>query len=99
MMEDCIGEAKLEYEDGKKDPEIRKPDKFSQSKWVSWEAIGYNYFTNIKNSRVSPLAYVIRKTPDRSGIVIEREQEIIQDAPLQRNMFTHDTKKVLAITK
>ena len=37
MMSDCIYEAKLEYEDGKKDTDIDKPDKFSHSIWVSWE--------------------------------------------------------------
>ena len=33
-MEDCIDESNLDYEDGTKDPDIKKPDKFSQIKWV-----------------------------------------------------------------
>ena len=37
MMEACIDEAKLKFEGGKKDPYIEKTDKFSHSKWVSWE--------------------------------------------------------------
>ena len=49
MMADCIYEARLEYEDGKKDPDIDKPDKFSHSKWVSWEDMVYNYFTAMEN--------------------------------------------------
>ena len=53
----------------------------------------YTYFTAMKNSRGVPLAYVIGKTPDLSGIFIDREQEIIQNAPLKGNM------KVLAILK
>ena len=34
IMEDCIDESNLDYEDGTKDPDIKKPDKFSQIKWV-----------------------------------------------------------------
>ena len=41
MMADCIHEAKLDYKDGKKDPDIKKPDKFSHVKWVAWEAMVY----------------------------------------------------------
>ena len=59
----------------------------------------YTYFTAMKNSRVVPLAYVIRKTPSISAIVIDREQEIIQNDPLQGNMFSYDTKKILAMIK
>ena len=36
MMLDCIYEAKLDYKDGKKDPDIEKPDKFSHIKYVTW---------------------------------------------------------------
>ena len=43
--------------------------------------------------------YVICKTLDTPGIVIYREQEIIQNTPLQGNVFTCNTKKVLAIIK
>ena len=99
IMADCIYEAKLDYEDGKKDPDIDKPDKFSHSKWVAWEEMVYTYFTATKNIRLLPLAYVIRKTPDPTWIVIYREQETIQNSPLQSNMFYCDTKKVLAIIK
>ena len=49
------------------------------------------------NSRGVPLAYVIIKTPAPLGIVIDREQYIIQNSPLQGNMFSHDIKKVLKI--
>ena len=37
MMSNCIDEANLDYKDRKKDPSIEKHDKFSHSKWVSWE--------------------------------------------------------------
>ena len=35
MMTDCIYKAKLDYEDGKKDPYINKPDELSHSKWLA----------------------------------------------------------------
>ena len=35
MMANCIDEANLDYEDGKKNPDIKKPEKFSHSKWVA----------------------------------------------------------------
>ena len=35
MMVDCIDETKLEYEYGKMNPDINKPDNFSHSKWVA----------------------------------------------------------------
>ena len=73
MMADCIDEAKLDYEDGKKDPNTKKPDRFSHSKWVYWEEMLYNYFTATKNSQGVPLKYFIFKTPSPSGIVIDRE--------------------------
>ena len=77
MMEDCIDEAKFDYKDGKKDPDIEKTENFSHSKWVAWWERVYNYFTATKNSQRLTITYVIRKTPDPSGIVIDREQEII----------------------
>ena len=72
MMEDCIYEAKLYYEDGKKDQDIQKTNKFLHSKCVAWEELVYTYFIDMKNSRGVPFAYVICKTPDPSGIVIDR---------------------------
>ena len=99
MMADCIDDAKLEYEDGNKDPDIEKPDEFSHRKWVSWQEMVYIYFNAMKNIQGLPLAYVIRKTPAPSGIFVDREQEIIQNDPLQGNMFSHENKKVLAIIK
>ena len=51
MMEDCTDEFMLDYEDGKKDPDIKKTDKFSHSKWVAWEEMVYTYFTATKKSR------------------------------------------------
>ena len=53
----------------------------------------------MKNILGVPLAYIIHKTPDQSGIAIDREQEMIQIAPLQGNIFPCDTKKVLEIIK
>ena len=50
MMTDCIDEANLDYKDGKKDPYIEKPDKFSHSKCVPWEDMVYTYFTATKIS-------------------------------------------------
>ena len=37
----------------------------------------------MENSRGVPLAYAIRKTPDPSDIFLDREQDIIQNTPLQ----------------
>ena len=34
-MAECIYEEKLDYMDGKKYQDIKKPDKFSHSKWVA----------------------------------------------------------------
>ena len=59
----------------------------------------YTYFTAMKNSQGVTLAYFICNTPDPSGIVIYRDQEIIQSTSLQDNMFSSDTNKVLAILK
>ena len=53
----------------------------------------------MKNSREAPLAYVILKAPAPWSIFIDMEQEIIQNDPLQGNIFSHDTNKVLAILK
>ena len=50
-MVDCIYEAKLDYKDMKKDPDIKKPDKFSHIKWVSWEDMVYTYFNAMKKIR------------------------------------------------
>ena len=41
MMAYCIDEEKLDYKDGKKDPDIENPDKFSHSKWVAWGEMVY----------------------------------------------------------
>ena len=60
IMEDCKDEANLDYGYGEKDPDAKKPDMFSHRKWVAWEKTVYTYFTDIKNSRGLPLAYVIR---------------------------------------
>ena len=57
----------------------------------------YTYFTAMKNSQGVYLTYAICKTPDPSGIFIDRDQEIIKNA--QGKMFSCDTKKVLAILK
>ena len=42
MMAYCIDEDILDYKDGKKDPDINKPDKLSHSGWLSWEEMVYN---------------------------------------------------------
>ena len=55
MMEACIYEAKLNYVDEKKDPDINKPDKLSHSKWVACEEMVYTYFNTIKKSEEYPL--------------------------------------------
>ena len=55
MMEDCIDENKIDYEDGKKDPDTKKPDKFSHSTCIAWEETVCTYFTAIKNSQGLPL--------------------------------------------
>ena len=59
----------------------------------------YTYFTAMKNSRGITPAYILRKTPDPSRIIIDGEQEIIKRSPLHGNMFSCDTKKVLAVLK
>ena len=99
MMADSMDEAKLEYEDGKKEPDIEKPDKLSNRKWVVWGEMVYTYFNAMENSQGVPLQYVISKTPAPSGIVMDRGQEIIQNYLLQDNIFYRDTKNVLVILK
>ena len=37
LMADCIDEAKLDYEDGKKDPDIKKSNNISHIHPVAWE--------------------------------------------------------------
>ena len=59
----------------------------------------YNYYTSTKSSRLVPLTYVIHKIPPPSIIVIDREKQIIQNYPLQVNIFYCNTKKVLVIVK
>ena len=59
----------------------------------------YTYLTAMRNSRVVPLTYLIQKTPDPPGIFIDREHYIIQNAPLQGNIFSCYTKKFLVILK
>ena len=73
MTEVCIDEENLDHKNGKKDPDINKPDNLSHRKWVAWEETVYTYFTDTRNSRGVTLAYVIRKTPDPSGIIIDME--------------------------
>ena len=36
MMDDCIDEEKLGYEDGEKNSYIEKPNQLSHRKWISW---------------------------------------------------------------
>ena len=59
----------------------------------------YTYFTAMKNIQGLPLTYVILKTPYLSDVVVDREHEIIKNTPLQSNMVSRDTKKVLEILK
>ena len=49
-MADCIYEAKLDYQDVKKEPYIDKLHKLSRIKWLSWQKMVYTYFTDMKNS-------------------------------------------------
>ena len=71
MMAYFIDEAKLDYQDGKKDPDIDKPDTFSQRKWLAWEETVYTYFNAAKNNLGLPIAYAILNTPVPSSIFIE----------------------------
>ena len=64
-----------------------------QNEWM------HTYFTSTKNIRGAPLTYVIHKTQAPSVIVIDREQDIIQNAPLQGNIFSCGTNKVLVVLK
>ena len=98
-MTHSTDETKLEQEVRNKDLDIEKHDKFSHINWVALEDMVYTYFTATKNIQGVPLAYIIGNTPAPYGIVIDREQEIILNAPLQGNMFSRDTKKVLVILK
>ena len=98
-MADLIDEEKLNYKDGGKVPDIDKPDKFSQIKWVASEETVYTYFADMRNSWGVPLVYNILNTPAPSDIFIDREQDIIQKNTLQGNMFSCNTKKVLVIIK
>ena len=54
MMADFIYEAKFDFEDGKKDPDIDKPDHISHRKWLVWEDMGYTYFNNTKTAKEYP---------------------------------------------
>ena len=54
MMEYCIDEATFDYEYGKKDPEIKKTDKFSPRKWIAWQYMVYTYFTIMKKFEEYP---------------------------------------------
>ena len=56
MMADCIDEAKLDYEDKKKDSYIDKYDNFSHRNGLAWEDMVYTYFNDTKNSQVLPPA-------------------------------------------
>ena len=98
-IEDCIDEADLDYEDWKKDPYINKLDRFSRRKWVAWEDMVYTYFTAMKKIQGVHLACIIHKTPSPSGIFIDREQDIIQNSPLQRNMFPVTLRRPLQFSK
>ena len=89
----------MDYKDGKKYPDIEKPNNFSHSKWVAGEDIVYTYSIAMKNRQGLPLSYIIRKSPSPSCNIIDREQEILENSPLQGNMFSRDTNKVLAILK
>ena len=54
----------------------------------------------MKNSGEITLAYMsYARPPAPSSIIIEREQKIIKNSPLQGNIFSFDTKKVLDILK
>ena len=55
MMEYCIYEAKLDHNNGENDPDIKKPDKLSHSKWVYCDETVYTYFTAIWNSQLLSL--------------------------------------------
>ena len=59
----------------------------------------YTYFTTTKNIQGFTFAYITCKTPSTSGIFVDREHEIMKNAPLQGNMFSCEIKKVLATIK
>ena len=54
MMADFIDEENFNYKDGKKDPDIDKPDNISHRKWLVWEDMGYTYFNNTKTAKEYP---------------------------------------------
>ena len=59
----------------------------------------YNYLASREKSRCVPLYYVIRKdTPSPKDSEI-RDEKIIYQASLVRNMFTRDSRKLLDIIK
>ena len=51
VMVYCIYEAKLDYEDRKKDPDIKKPNNLLRNKWLALEEMVYTYFTTMKISQ------------------------------------------------
>ena len=57
-----------------------------------WRLIHYVYDCTFS-------AILWHKTPSPSDIVIDREQGIIQNYPLQDNLFSRNTNKVLEILK
>ena len=44
----------MDYEDSKKEPDTKKPDKFSHIKWLFWEETVYTYFTDKKTAEEYP---------------------------------------------
>ena len=100
VMHDAVEESKLDRDELSKSSALEKPGKFSHEKWTTWEESVYNYFTSVRNPRGIPYAYVIRKDDqDHNFMDLDREQQIMFNAPLQGAMFKRNSKYVLRILK
>ena len=99
-LQDAIEEARLEYEESKRESAVELPKTFTVADWVTWEESVYNYFTSHKNNMNVPYAYVIRKdTPPVPVGAMDREMQMIYAARLNGNQFDRDSKYVHNILK
>jgi len=78
-----------------------KPDKFKYASWNKWEESVYIYLDSIVSKSGAPLSYVIRKDlpEDAKWDELDRKTQKIQNASLERFMFTIDSERVLTLLK
>ena len=82
-MADCIYEAQFDYEDGKKEPDIQKPDKFSRINWLAWDDMFYTYFTNrLVTAQDVPFALILWYVEKIIYFSYEQDQFLIKSSDL-----------------